>query len=140
MASSLVKEGKPHRAKVRGDAESGVHQCRVALAQFGHDPIASTRAQAGLRGANLPGDGSGGGTEGRVPSRMAISTSAGPSFPAGRPDRALAACQMASRKQIIALAGEVDVISFAAAFTSRAQCPAGPRQRGCAGAGKSKRR
>lgn len=86
-------------------------------------------------GCKPPQKGSGGGAEGRAPSTRAISTSTGPSSPAGHPDRALAGCQMASRKQIIALAGEVDVISFIAAFTSRARCPAGPRQHGCAGAG-----
>ena len=131
-----------HRVEARGNAQIGMHQCHIALAWFGHDTIAPIRAQAllaGQKGAKPPRDSSGGGTEGRVSSTTAISTSAGPSFPAGHPDRALAGCQMASQKQIITLDGEVDVISFTAAFTSSARCPAGPRQHGCAGGGEWRR-
>lgn len=86
-----------------------------------------------MKGCRPPQEGSGGGMERKVPSMTAISTSVGPSSPAGHPDQALAECQMASQKQIIALAGDIDVVSFTAAFTRRAQCPAEPRQHGCAG-------
>lgn len=50
------------------------------------DLTASIRAPAllaGQKGTNLPREGSGGGTEGKVPSTTAISTSAGPSSPTG---------------------------------------------------------